>query len=331
MTRTCLITGATGALGPVVVREFVERGYAVRGFARNAPPAGTFDRRVEFVRGDVTDEANVRQAMPGVQVVVHLAALLHILNPRPSMEKEYERINVRGTETLVRCAMQAGVERIVYISSIAVYGRAGGTRFSESSKAAPDTWYARSKLGGERVVLSAHDSAGGPIGTVLRLAAVYGSRVKGNYRRLIRGLRRGYFVPVGQGSNHRALIYDKDVARAVVIAAEHPNAAGEIFNVSDAESPTVTQIIETICEALGRKRPRLTVPLAPVRWGVKTADFIASRIGIRLPVSPATIEKYVEDVMVDSSRIRDRLGFVAHWNQANGWRDAIEELERSGR
>jgi len=69
--------------------------------------------------------------------------------------------------------------------------------------------------------------------TVLRLGAVYGSRIKGNYERLTHALARHRFIPIGSGLNRRTLVYDKDVGRTDALAVSHPAAAGKIFNVSD--------------------------------------------------------------------------------------------------
>ena len=100
----------------------------------------------------------------------------------------------------------------------------------------------------------------------MRLGAVYGPRIKGNYERLTRALARHRFIPIGNGLNRRTLIYDKDVGRAAVLAVSHPAAAGRVFNVTDGEYHTLNEIIESICAALGRTPPRLSLPVVPVRF-----------------------------------------------------------------
>ena len=97
------------------------------------------------------------------------------------------------------------------------------------------------------------------------LGAVYGSRIKGNYERLTHALARHRFIPIGSGLNRRTLVYDKDVGRAAVLAVSHPAAAGRVFNVTDGTFHTLNEIIESICSALGRKPPRLSLPIGPVR------------------------------------------------------------------
>lgn len=305
----------------------------MRALARRTPPLGLFDSDVETVAGDILDRMTLERAVADVDTVVHLAALLHVVGPPASLRSEYESVNVSGTESLVRACEAASVSRIVYFSSIAVYGYGNRRILTEAEEPDPDTPYGRSKLDAERAILCARDQNGHAIGTVLRLAAVYGGRVKGNYLRLVRALRQKRFIPVGRGDNRRALIYDKDVALAAVLAAEHPAAPGEIFNVSDGASPTLAEIIENICVALKRPTPRFFIPAEPVRWIIRAAHAVASPVGLKLPLTPATFAKYTEDVRVDGTKIRESLGFQPQYDQAAGWRDTIAEMmfsERTG-
>ena len=228
-TPHILMTGATGAVGPRVVASLFEAGYGIRTLSLDSPPRGLWPEGIDAQIGDVTDPGVVQSAMQGIDAVIHLAALLHIVNPPPELQREYERINVGGTATVVEAARSAGVGRLVFFSTIAVYGDSAGKVLTEDSPPHPDSFYAQTKLDAERIVLAAKREDGQPLGTVLRLGAVYGSRIKGNYRRLLLALARGRFVPIGPGTNRRSLVYDKDVARAALLAVRHPDAAGTDF------------------------------------------------------------------------------------------------------
>jgi len=162
-------------------------------------------------------------------------------------------------------AIKAGVKRIVLFSTIAVYRASDGCVLNEASPTHPDTFYAHTKLSAEQIVLNAKRADGQLIGTVLRMGAVYGSRIKGNYERLTHALARHRFIPIGNGLNRRTLVYDKDVGRAAVLAVSHPAAAGRVFNVRDGGFHTLNEIIESICSALDRKPPRLSLPVGPTR------------------------------------------------------------------
>jgi len=324
-----LVTGATGCVGPSVVRALHSAGYSVRTFSLDPPPVGVLPPEAEVRIGDITDPAAVREAMVGVETVIHLAALLHILDSSPSLTESYEKVNVRGTASVVEAAAAAGAQRLVFFSTISVYGSRCKGPLTEESPASPDTEYARTKLDAERIVLAATRPDGTAIGTVLRLAAAYGPRIKGNYLRLLHALARGRFIPIGDGTNRRTLIFDRDVATAAVLAARHPAAPRRIFNVTDGRFHTMGEIIASICQALGRKPPRLRIPEKPARWAAGLLQDAARLAGRNPPVTRATVDKYTEDLAVSGDRIRRELGFVADYNLTRGWQETVDEMRRS--
>ena len=330
LTQTILVTGATGAIGPRIVQALDEAGFRIRSFSVDTPAAGMFPQSVEVLIGDVTDQAAVQSAMRGVEAVVHMAALLHIVNLPPEMREKYECVNIGGTAKVVEAAMKAGVKRVVLFSTIAVYGPSSGSVLTEMSPTHPDTFYAETKRAAEQIVLKARDADGRPLGTVLRLGAVYGSRIRGNYERLIRALARKRFIPVGNGLNRRTLVYDKDIGQAVVLAVSHPGAAGQVFNVTDGEFHTMNEIIESICSALGRRPPTLTLSVSPVRRLVGMIEDGSRLCGLSSSVVRATVDKYTEDVAVDGRKICEHIGFVPKYDLAAGWRETVDEMRQSG-
>jgi UDP-glucose 4-epimerase len=325
-----LVTGATGAIGPVVVNALCQAGYQIRTFSLDSPTADMFPPCVEVIEGDITEKAAVESAMQGEDAVVHMAALLHIVNPSFKLREKYESINVYGTSSVVKAAINAGVKRVVLFSTIAVYGHSDGQVLNEESQTNPDTFYAKTKLAAEEIVLSSRDFNGHNLGTVLRLGAIYGSRIKGNYERLIRALACNRFIPIGRGINRRTLIYDKDVGRAAILAVSHPAAAGRVFNVTDGSVYTLNEIIDSICFALGRKSPVLSLPVGPVRFAAGMIEHMARLAGIKSPIERDMIDKYIEDVAIDSQRIQRELGFMPEYDLVAGWQDAVQIMMLSG-
>jgi nucleoside-diphosphate-sugar epimerase len=328
--RTVLVTGASGALGPSVVNLLGERGYRARGLGLAPTEGQTYSVPVDWFTGDICDRRLLQAAMSGASYVVHMAALLHINNPPPSLAAEFERVNVHGTEAVVDTAMQCGVERLVFLSTIAVYGYGRGEMLSEAADPRPDTLYARTKLAAERIVLGARRDDGTQAGAVLRLAAVYGTRVKGNYGRLVTSLARGRFMPIGPGTNRRTLVHEKDVAAAIALALTADAAAGRVHNVTDGAVHTLREIIPAICAALGRPPPALTLPVRPVRAAARAGDGIARMIGRPLPVSSAMLEKYLEDVAVDGRRFTQDTGFRPVYGLQEGWQEAVAGMRAAG-
>jgi len=319
----CLVTGATGAIGPGVV-DALAGTFEVRTLARRVPPPGLFRVPVTSFQGDVSDLAAVRRAAEGARAIVHLAALLHLVDPPPSMRTEYERVNIGGTAAVIEAARTEGVSRVVLLSTIAVYGSQPRGLLDEDSPTRPDTLYGESKVEAERIAVGARTGDGRPLSTVLRSAAVYGPRVKGNYQRLVRALARRRFVPIGPGDNLRTLVFEDDLASATVLAAEHAAAAGRIYNVTDGHVHALREIIAAICTALGRRPPRWHAPVAPVRAALRAASMIDRRL-------PAMLNKYLEAVAVDGSRIQTELGFRPATGLMEGWSRTVAEMRLSGK
>jgi len=329
--KTVLVTGATGAVGPRVVDALRTAGYRVRVLALDAPKQGTWTPEVDFRTGDITREADIRGAMEGCQGCIHLAALLHVVNPSPELRAKYEAINVGGTKLVVAAALAAGVERVVFFSTIAVYGYAhsSGT-ITEETPPHPDSAYGESKLDAEKIVLDARRADGNPLGSVLRMGAIYGSGIKGNYRTLARSLARGRFVPVGAGNNRRTLVYDRDAAAAALVALEQEVAAGRVYNVTDGAWHTVREIVAAVCAALGRHPPRLGMPLFLARPATAVADRLLTLARGRSPGLRAALDKYVEEVCVSGERAKLELGFAARYDLERGWRECVAEMRAAG-
>lgn len=324
-----LITGATGAVGPSVVRACHEAGFRIRTFSADQCEGGVLPDDVEALVGDVCDASAVHRATEGADVVVHLAAVLHRFEPTGALTSEYWRVNVEGTRNVVDAAVTAGVKRLVYVSTVSVYGPGRGETMDETTCPEPTTEYGRSKLEAERIVRAA-GMDGRAIGSVLRAAAVYGPRVKGNYRRLAEAIACGRFVPVGRGDNRRTLVYETDLAQAVLIAAAHPGAAGRTYNVTDGRVHTLAQIIEAIYRALGRKPPRLHVPLRAARMAIDGQEVLCRMLGRKPRVTRWMLDKYTEDIAVDGSLIQKEVGFRPQVDLRTGWREVVASLH-SGR
>jgi UDP-glucose 4-epimerase len=326
--ETALITGATGVIGPAVAWALRDAGYRIRIFSRRKPNQGLLPSDAELFLGDITDPVTIAPAIQEVSLVVHLAGLLHIIDPAESLRESYRRINVAGTANVIAAANRVAAERVVFSSTIAVYGESRHQILNEDSATNPETLYAETKLDAEKIVLGAKRADGKPLGTVLRLAAVYGGRVKGNYRRLVSSLAHKRFIPIGSGSNRRTLVHSQDVARAVALVARQESAAGKIYNVTDGQLHTLSEIISAICASLGRKPPRIPIPVKAARLAVTALQGSARMVGYKSPIGRETIDKYTEDIAVDGTRLQLELGFKPKFDLRSGWNETIAEMRR---
>ena len=181
MNGVVAVTGATGSIGPAVVRRLVADGWEVRAFARRPAPEGVLPREVIFVRGEISDESALRRLLGGVTAVHHLAGRAHVPST-PSAAAAYSQVNIDGLRTTVSVARAMNVSRFVYYSSTSVYGATeGAAPADEQTQIRPTGAYAESKAAAEEIVVGTF----GDRATVLRLAAVYGPRLKGNYLRIV--------------------------------------------------------------------------------------------------------------------------------------------------
>jgi len=122
---------------------------------------------------------------------------------------------------------------------------------------------------------------------------VYGARVKGNYRRLVGALARGWFIPIGDGRNLRTLVYERDVARAVLLRrASSEGCRPRLTTCLTGGFHQVSEVLAAICEALGRRPPRASVPIAIARGVAGALEDGAGLIGCRCPIGRVTIDKY---------------------------------------
>jgi nucleoside-diphosphate-sugar epimerase len=290
------------------------------------PQENMWPDSVENKIGDVTNYADVQSAMQGVDAVIHLAALLHVFNPPSLLRGMYEHVNVNGTAMVVKAAAEARVRRIVFFSTIAVYGDSQGHILTEETPPQPNTIYGQTKHTAECIILEARSQDGQPLGTVLRFGAIYGAHIKGNYRRLLEALSKRRFIPIGKGFNRRSLVYDKDVGRVAVLAVSHPAAAGRVFNVTDGEFHTLHEIIECMCSGLGRKPPRITLPVGPTRALIGLIVKGSRAIGLNPPVTQEMLDKYMEDIAVDSNLLQRELGFVPQYDLKAGWEETVREM-----
>ena len=141
--------------------------------------------------------------------------------------------------------------------------------------------------------------------------------------------RAGASCRSGPGRNRRSLVADADAARAFVLAARHPAAAGQTFNVADGPAHTVDEILAAMAAAVGRRPARWRLPASLARFAAAAGDVAGGVIG-RHPGLRPSVEKYLEESAVDASRIVEVLGFRPELDLATGWRLTAESLRSTG-
>ena len=239
-----LVTGASGFIGRAACAEFAKRGWTVRAGVRTA----------------ITDLAK-GWPLDGVDVVVHLAGIAHELRGQ-NAESMYQEMNCAATERLARAAVQAGVRRFVFMSSIKVNGERTppDEPFRAGDEPNPQDRYARSKWAAERALAAL---AGKLEVVVLRPPLVYGPGVRANFLRLIRLVERRLPLPFGAIRNRRSMIYVGNLVELIVLAASSTAAAGRTLFAADGEDLSTPQLVREIGNALGAPTRLVPVPVNP--------------------------------------------------------------------
>lgn len=263
--KRVIITGANGFLGSALAAHLAKRSdYHVIASVRRADaplPAGTEPLVAPFEQVDAW-----RAAMSGIDVVVHVAARVHLLQDDSTDPLlEYRRDNVAASVALAQAAADAGVRRFVFISSIHVNGRETiDERFDESMQPRIETPYAQSKLEAEQELRSIADRTGIEL-VIIRPPLVYGEGVAGNFARLLKLVASGMPIPLGAVRNQRSAIARENLVDFITLCLDHPRAANELFVVSDGMDLSTPELIRALARGMNRRAVLLPVPVSILR------------------------------------------------------------------
>jgi UDP-glucose 4-epimerase len=302
MTGTVLVTGAGGFVGRGLVPRLARAGWLVRAAARN-PAAVPVAARVSPVEmGDVAGPFEWLPLLSGISHVVHLAGIAHDDGRTP--ERLHIEVNANAVRKLAAAAREAGVQRILLVSSIrAQSGASAPAVLDEQTPPQPTTAYGRSKLLGEQGLADA--LAGSDTEwVVLRPVLFYGPGVKGNMRMLERLARSPLPLPFGALPGRRSLLGLPSFAAAVMHGLASPLTPRLTFLVADPGPLTTPEIIAALRSGLGRPPGMFNLPLALVRSAVWLAGL------------SATWERLAGDLIVDTGRL-----------ERTGWRPAETAAE----
>ena len=248
-----LVTGASGFVGGAILAKGCNIALPLRAAVRRQTVALPPSVEMIMVNGLAADTDWCR-ALQGVEVVVHAAARVHVMQDSASDPlAEFRRVNVAGTLSLARQAAQAGVRRFVFISSIKVNGMETpqGQPFTADDLPTPVDAYGISKFEAEEGLKKISKETGIEF-VIIRPPLVYGPGVKGNFLSMIRWLQSGIPLPLGAIHNRRSLVALDNLVDLIMTCIWHPNAANQIFLVSDGEDTSTTELLRRTSVALGK-------------------------------------------------------------------------------
>jgi len=266
-----LITGATGFVGGHIVEAFVERGWPVSAVVRPTSNTAFLDKLgVKLHRGELSDPALLAEALVDVDVVVHAAAKVGDWGP----VEDYRAANVEQLRVLLEACKGLALSRFVHVSSLGVYE---GRHHYGTDEAVPlpkqhADGYTQSKVESEQLALKYYQDFGVPV-VVLRPGFVYGPRDRTVLPRIVDNLRNHQVRYPGGGEAAMNTIFIGNFVQAVFLALDHPNAVGQVYNLTDGEFVSKRRFIEAICDALGLDKPTGRPPL----WLAKTVTWISEK------------------------------------------------------
>lgn len=310
-----LVTGATGFVGRAVVDRLVCDGIAVTASVRRDPKVRIGIREVQVA--DLGPETDWAAALEGCEAVVHCAARVHVMSDTSADPlASYRVANVEGSVALARQAAAAGVRRFIFISSIKVNGEGTllGAPYRARDCPTPVDPYGISKLEAEQA-LQALAATGAIELVIIRPPLVYGPGVKANFLSMARWIARGVPLPFGGvNGNRRSFVALANLVDLVVTCIEHPDAAGQVFLVSDGEDLSTGELLRRTARALGVPSRLLPVPSALLA-------LCASAVGRR-----DLWQRLGGTLQVDGAPTRRRLGWSPPMTVDEGLRAAVKGL-----
>jgi dihydroflavonol-4-reductase len=301
------VTGGTGFIGKQLVRKLRARGDEVVALVRT--PSKATDLDVEAVEGDLSNEDAIKRGVEGCDAVFHVGATYKVGIPKDEHEAMYDA-NVRGTERVIDAATEAGVKRIVYVSTGNVYGNTRGQVVDESyvRPQPPDflSYYDETKYKAHQAALE-RIAKGAPV-VIVQPGGVYGPDDPSELGNMIDQARTGklklrLFPEAGFN-----FIFVDDVADGILLAHDK-GRIGEAYNIA-GEKSTMGELVDKTAELSGRKPPRLPMPAAMMKLAVPIGPLVGKLMGF--PPNLGELIKTSDGVTfwMTDQKARDELGFA---------------------
>lgn len=305
-----LITGCSGFVGRLLAEACLAEGWTVRGSIRAhcyqaCLPAGV----APVVIPDIGPGADWTEALKRVDTVVHLAALVHRGRNEeagPMVETAHFRANTSGTARLARAAAEAGVKRLVFLSTLLVNSENRAEACREADREAPCGAYAMSKFEAEKALREILGETGLQT-VILRPPLVYGPGVRANFLRLLRLVGRGFHLPFKDVKNRRSLIYVGNLVNVIMVCLTHANnAAAKTYLVADRETISIPDLVRELAGLLGVKTRLFSCPM-PL---LSAAAQIVGR--------GQDLRRLTDSLWADTSKIRQELGWRPKFSLREG-------------
>lgn len=292
-----LLTGSTGFVGAKFLEIAKQRSWQVKKVSRC--PSKSADNN--YLVSSIDSKTNWSGAFESIDCVVHCAARVHQMKESAHDPLEaFREINTAGTLNLAKQAVQAGVKRFVFVSSIKVNGEftEPNQPFTPDLAHVPDDPYGLSKYEAEAQLQQLANDTGLEV-VIIRPPLVYGPGVKANFLSMMSWVDIGVPLPLGAIHNSRSLVYIDNLVDLMLTCCTHPKAVGETFLVSDGIDISTTQLLNAVASGMNKRARLLPIPMSFI-------DFLAKLVG-----KPQFSQRLCGNLQVDSSKTKVLLGWSA--------------------
>jgi len=325
MKKIC-VTGAYGFIGKSVCETLVSNDKTVIGLVRNLKLSKNSNKITYLPIDDIDFKTNLRNSLADADCVIHCAGKTpNTKNTGTDQIKFYHTENVEGTRQIAEQAFDAGVKKLIFLSSIKVNGENTYDNYNVTGKihnvkkifthndtASPEDLYAKSKLQAEKTLWEISARTGLEV-VIVRLPLVYGYGVKGNLVKLIKLVKSGIPLPLSLIKNQRSMIGMDNLVDLLIRCIDHPKASGKTFLVSDGEDLSTPELIKLIASSMGRKANLFPFPIYMLK-------FLASVLGKREETN-----RLVGSLRIDNSYTKKILNWSPPISVEEGVRRMVQE------
>ncbi len=319
------VTGATGFLGGHLVEALVRQGHKVKTVAR---PTADLSRlthpSIEVRRGELSDQRMIESAMQGCDVAYHLAAT----TSRTGKSKTESFVtNVDYTKRIAEAIRRAGVKRLVFCSTAAVYGVVDHPPVDEESPTTQGSPYAESKLAAERLMAAEHERNGLPV-VIARFPGVLGRRSL-SWIGLFRAIASGHFHLIGSGTNHTHTCHVDDIVQGLQLCGTVTGIEGRTYNLATERAIPIREFVELIAKEVGTRISSVRLPTLPYRMWYRLNRWSYHNLGYELPWAHK-YELFISDKVMSIAKAQRELGFAPHVPLVVGIRDTLGWYREQG-
>lgn len=263
----CLVTGAEGFLGKHLCSFLRSKNIEVVATARNSSATDVVST------GDLNQFSDWSLLFKDVEVVIHTAAKAHDMSKSPDLKNQYIEANLKLPILLAEKARENKVKRFIFISTIKVNGESTSKQaFSADDTPNPTDDYGVSKAQAETELMKLHQPGIFEI-VIIRPCLIYGGGVKANFKNLMRLVQKGWPLPFASIANKRSLVSIDNLMDLIFVCLTHPQAAGQIFLVSDDHDLSLPEMIKAIAKSANKNVQLVPVPL----WAFRLAFFLIGK------------------------------------------------------